>query len=146
MQDVTRILGIAGMDLGSGCYVISVVSLGMQDEQPANKKDNTTYKHTGNYERTNRIHNREPTPLGRDVSIADACCVVLLTKWRGMVMICPKDFHEMTRAGKGIRKGHGRCQKWQCPVCGHVVMENPGEIKPVNPVDGHELAQQKPVI
>lgn len=37
-------------------------------------------------------------------------------------MQCPKDGAEMRRAGWGIRKG-GRAQKWQCRVCGFVLME-----------------------
>jgi hypothetical protein len=37
----------------------------------------------------------------------------------------------MTRAGTGIRAGLGRCQKWQCSKCGHVIMEKPQLAQPI---------------
>jgi len=56
-----------------------------------------------------------------------------------VIMICPKDQQTMTRAGKGIRKNQGRCQKWQCSKCGHVVMENPAELAQAIPEKKVEL-------
>lgn len=59
-------------------------------------------------------------------------------------MICPKDQGTMTRAGFGKRRGNPRCQKWQCTVCGHVVMENPDKATPepgAQPVISVDLAK-----
>jgi hypothetical protein len=54
-------------------------------------------------------------------------------------MICPNDKQTMTRAGHGIRSGQGKCQKWQCSKCGHVVMENPAELAQAIPEKKVEL-------